>query len=74
MAKESVKADVVEKQAKEKAAAGAPVYKVSELAAKARQVFGTTPEVVSVALKGKEAATVEEAKTVVKNFLEREVL
>jgi len=51
------------------------VYKVNELAAKARQIFGTTPEVVTVALNsaGKETATVGEAKAAVKAFLEREV-
>lgn len=77
MAKESVKAETVEKQeTKEKASAGnKPVYKVDELAAKARQIFGTTPEVVTVALNsaGKETATVDEAKAAVKAFLEREV-
>lgn len=50
-------------------------YKVSELAAQARQIFNTTPEVVTVALRtaGKEAATVEEAKETVQKFLNREV-
>lgn len=75
MAKESVKAETTEK--KEKTSAGnKPVYKVNELAAKARQIFGTTPEVVTVALNsaGKEMATVDEAKATVKAFLEREVI
>lgn len=50
-------------------------YKVSELAAQSRPLFGTTPEVVSVALReaGKKAATVTEAKAIVAAFLEREV-
>lgn len=50
-------------------------YRVSELAAQARQVFGTTPEVVTVALRvaGKESATLDEAKEAVQAFLEREV-
>lgn len=53
----------------------AATYKVSELAAQARQIFGTTPEVVTVALRvaSKEAATVEEAKETVRAFLDREV-
>lgn len=77
MAKESVKAETTEKkETKSKISAGnKPVYKVNELAAKARQIFGTTPEVVTVALNsaGKEMATVDEAKATVKAFLEREV-
>lgn len=50
-------------------------YKASELAAQARTLFGTTPEVVTVALRsaGKETATVEEAKQTVQAFLDREV-
>lgn len=50
-------------------------YKTAELAAKARQMFGTTPEVVTVALRlaGKESFTVEEAKQTVHDFLNREV-
>ncbi len=53
----------------------AATYKVSELAAQARQLFGTTPEVVTVALRtaGKKAATVEEAKDTVQAFLDKEV-
>ncbi len=78
MAKESVKAETTEKKEETKAKTSAgnkPVYKVNELAAKARQIFGTTPEVVTVALNsaGKEMATVDEAKATVKAFLEREV-
>lgn len=82
MAKESVKVEAAEKQeaikqeTKMKTITGnKPVYKVNELAAKARQIFGTTPEIVTVALNstGKETATVEEAKAIIKVFLEREV-
>lgn len=53
----------------------AAVYKVSELAAQARQLFDTPPEVVSVALRtaGKAAATVEEAQKYVQAFLAKEV-
>lgn len=78
MAKESVKAEAAEKKEETKAKTSTgnnPVYKVNELAAKARQIFGTTPEVVTVALNsaGKVIATVDEAKATVKAFLEREV-
>ncbi len=50
-------------------------YKAVELAARARQMFGTTPEVVTVALrlKGKDSYTVDEAKRTVQDFLNREV-
>ncbi len=50
-------------------------YKAAELAAKAREMFGTTPEVVTVALRltGKQSFTVEEAKQTVQDFLNREV-
>ncbi|MDE7054594.1 MAG: hypothetical protein K2O84_07220 [Oscillospiraceae bacterium] len=50
-------------------------YKATELAAQARPLFGTTPEVVSVALRveGRKTATVAEAQAIVKEFLEREV-
>ncbi len=50
-------------------------YKTAELAAKARQMFDTTPEVVSVALRlaGKETYTVDEAKRTVQIFLNKEV-
>lgn len=50
-------------------------YKVTELAAQARQIFGTTPEVVTVALKttGKDTVTIQEAKKTVKDFLSKEV-
>ena len=50
-------------------------YKIPELAAKACQLFGTTPEVVTVALKtaGKDSAALEEAAEIIRNFLNREV-
>ena len=50
-------------------------YKAAELAAQARKLFGTTPEVVTVALRvaDKKTATVAEAQAIVKEFLEREV-
>ena len=50
-------------------------YKATELAAQARQMFGTTPEVVTVALKtdGKDTATIQEAKETVEDFLSKEV-
>lgn len=75
MAKESVKVEAAEKQEAKMKTENKPIYKVNELAAKARQIFGTTPEVVTVALNsiGKEMATVDEAKADVKAFLEREV-
>ncbi len=51
------------------------MYKISELAAQARRLFGTTPEAVTAALRmaGKEAASVEEAGEIVRAFLDREV-
>ncbi len=50
-------------------------YKASELAAQAGRLFGTTPEVAGAALRdaGKETATIEEARAIVRAFLEREV-
>lgn len=50
-------------------------YKAVELAAQARQLFGTSPEVVSVALRmaDRKTATVTEAQAIVRDFLEREV-
>lgn len=50
-------------------------YGAAELAQKARKLFGTTPEVVTVALKTAKLkeATLEEAKATVKAFLEKEV-
>ena len=50
-------------------------YEISELAKKAREIFDTTPEAVTVALKtaGYSDATLSEAKAAVKAFLEKEV-
>ena len=50
-------------------------YKAAELAAQARHLFNTTPEVVSVALRvaGRKTATVAEAQAIVGEFLEKEV-
>ncbi len=50
-------------------------YQASELAAQAGQLFGTTPEAAAAALRdaGKKTATVEEARAIVRAFLEREV-
>ena len=50
-------------------------YSVSDFAKQAKNMFGTTPEAVTVALRtaGMETATVEEAKATVKEFLEKEV-
>lgn len=78
MAKESVRTEIAEKQEETKAkkpVENKPAYRVNELAAKARQIFGTTPEIVTVALNsaGKETATIDETKKVVKAFLESEV-
>ncbi len=51
------------------------LYNASELAAQARKIFSTTPEVVTAALRtaGKEAAAVEEAREIIRTFLNREV-
>lgn len=53
----------------------AATYSTAELAAQARQIFGTTPEVVTVAMRTaeKQKATLDEAKTIVQEFLNREV-
>lgn len=50
-------------------------YSADDFAGNAAKVFGTTPEAVRTALKiaGVKEATVEEAKAIVKNFLESEV-
>ena len=50
-------------------------YEATELAKNARQLFETTPEVVTVALKvaGVETATKEEAESIVREFLSKEV-
>lgn len=50
-------------------------YSVDDFAGQAAKVFGATPEAVRTALRfaGVKEATIEEAKTIVKNFLESEV-
>ena len=50
-------------------------YSVEELAENARSIFGKPPEVVTTALKmaGKKTATLDDAKEIVKKFLEKEV-
>lgn len=50
-------------------------YGIADFAAKARELFETTPEVVTVALRtaGKETATKAEAAQTIKAFLEKEV-
>lgn len=51
------------------------VYPASELAANAKEVFGTRQECVAAALRaaGKSECTVSEAKETVEKFLKREV-
>lgn len=53
----------------------APVYSVNDFVRAARQVFGAAPECVRVALRkdGKESYTADDAKSIVKKFLKREV-
>lgn len=50
-------------------------YEISVLAKKAEEIFNTTPEVVTVALKlaGVDPVTLTAAKSTVKAFLEKEV-
>ena len=50
-------------------------YEATELAKNARQLFETTPEVVTVALRlaGLETATKEEADGIIREFLSKEV-
>lgn len=57
------------------AKAAESVYLVSELAAHAKNIFGTRQECVTAALKGagKVEYTVSEAKKIVETFLKREV-
>ena len=54
---------------------GEVTYSIKDFAGQAKRMFGTTPEAVTAALRlaGKEAATIEEAKKIVKEFLEKEV-
>ncbi len=51
------------------------LYNASELAAQARKLFNTTPEVVTAALRiaRKETAKIEEAREIIRTFLNREV-
>lgn len=53
----------------------ATTYSVQDFSKQAKKMFGTTPEMVTVALRtaGKETATIEEAKETVKAFMEKEV-
>lgn len=53
----------------------ASVYTARELAENAKALFNTMPECVTAALRfaGVTACTIEEAKTIVKNFLNQEV-
>ena len=71
------KADTAQEQAekKEQKASRESVYSTGELAANAKNVFGTRQECVSAALKaaGKTECTVTEAKMIVEKFLKREV-
>lgn len=50
-------------------------YSVTDFAKQAKKMFGTTPEVVTVALRtaGKTSATIKEAQATVKEFLNKEV-
>lgn len=50
-------------------------YSVADFAGQAKKIFGTTPEAVTVAFRvaGKDKATVDDAKDIVKKFLAREV-
>lgn len=59
----------------EKQSEAASLYPVEELVAASEQLFKEPKEVVIVALKGsrKTRMSVEEAKTLVKKFLEKEV-
>ena len=58
-----------------KTKSNASVYTARELAENAKALFNTMPECVTAALRfaGVSACTIEEAKTIVKNFLNQEV-
>ncbi len=78
MAKETKNVETIETAQNRSPSAKVPkesVYKVEELAANAKTVFGTRPECVTAALRegGREVYTVSEAKTVVQKFLKKEV-
>lgn len=51
------------------------IYSATDLAANAKKLFNTMPECVMAALKmaGVKKCTIDEAKTLVKNFLNQEV-
>jgi len=61
---------------KKKKENSASVYSAAELTSSAAKVFGVQSECVAAALKlaGKEAATVKEAKEIVKLFMKKEVI
>lgn len=71
------KAEVVQEQAskKERKAPQESVYSVDELAANAKEIFGTRQECVATALRSdeKKGYTVPEAKRILEKFLKREV-
>lgn len=71
------KVEIVQEQTskEEQKAPQESVYSANELAANAKNVFGTRPECVAVALKaaGKMECTVTETKKIVEKFLKREV-
>lgn len=71
------KAEIAQEQTskKEQKIPQESVYSVGELAANAKKIFGTRQECVVAALNaaGKTECTVAEAKTIVANFIKREV-
>ncbi len=80
--KDAEAAENAEAQAKETTQAtvkpkggGTAVYSAKELAANARNIFGTRQECVMAALKaaGKAECTVSDAKEIVEKFLKKEV-
>lgn len=72
-----IKVEVTQEQTpkKEQKTLQESVYSASELAANAKQVFGTRQECVAAALKaaGKTECTIAEANEIVKRFLKKEV-
>lgn len=56
-------------------ASAQPEYTVAEFARASEKVFGVSQDIVTAALRmaGKQAATVEEAKKIVKEFASKEV-
>ena len=61
--------------AEAKTTAAAPTYTAAELIAAAPEKFGVSPDVATAALRmaGKKTATVEEARTIITEFANREV-